>query len=242
MPVSASQWKPVQTNNISEQTLLSSGKAALPPKVLRATWLGLFLSLFAMLLVRQSVSYFWPTLTFTAAIWKETLLWVSAITLLFIIRRGERLPLTSIGLGTSCWWKSILWGLVIAVASAAAGGVLAALTGYGHGPGSAAFEKLPLWLITLIVLRAGVVEELFYRGYAIERLQALGLKPAWAAGIPLVIFALGHWTGGAANILIALVLGAILSAFYLWRRDLIANMIGHGTVDFIANVLPNLFS
>src|SRR5438094_9066246 len=232
----------METDNIGAQSFLLTEGSAMAKRISRATWVGLFLSLFVMLLVRQSVSYFWPTLTFTAAIWKETLLWVSAITLLFIIRRGERLPLTSIGLGTSRWWKSILWGLAIAVASAAAGGVMAALTGYGHGPGSAAFEKLPLWLITLIVLRAGVVEELFYRGYAIERLQALGLKPAWAAGIPLVIFALGHWTGGAANILIALVLGAILSAFYLWRRDLIANMIGHGTVDFIANVLPNLFS
>ena len=232
----------METDNIGAQSFLVTDKPAVATKISRVTWLGLFLSLFVMLLVRQSVSYFWPTLTFTAAIWKETLLWVSAITLLFIIRRGERLPLTSIGLGTSRWWKSILWGLVIAVASAAAGGVLAALTGYGHGPGSAAFEKLPLWLITLIVLRAGVVEELFYRGFAIERLQAVGLKPAWAAGIPLVIFALGHWTGGAANILIALVLGAILSAFYLWRRDLVANMIGHGTVDFVANVLPNLFS
>ena len=232
----------METDNIGAQSFLMTDGSAMAKRISRATWVGLFLSLFVMLLVRQSVSYFWPTLTFTAAIWKETLLWVSAITLLLIIRRGERLPLTSIGLGTSRWWKSILWGLVIAVASAAAGGVLAALTGYGHGPGSAAFEKLPLWLITLIVLRAGVVEELFYRGFAIERLQAVGLKPAWAAGIPLVIFALGHWTGGAANILIALVLGAILSAFYLWRRDLVANMIGHGTVDFIANVLPNLFS
>jgi CAAX protease family protein len=234
--------KHMQTGYNRAHSAFTSGKTASPTKVSPATWVGLFLSLFAMLLVRQSVSYFWPTLTFPAAIWKETLLWVSAITLLFIICRGERLPLTSIGLGTSRWWKSILWGLVIAVASAAAGGVLAALTGYGHGPGSAAFEKLPLGLITLIVLRAGVVEELFYRGYAIERLQAVGLKPAWAAGIPLVIFALGHWTGGASNILIALVLGAILSVFYLWRRDLVANMIGHGTVDFIANVLPNLFS
>jgi len=232
----------METDNIGAQSFLLTDGSAVAKRISRATWVGLFLSLFVMLLVRQSVSYFWPSLNFTAAIWKETLLWVSAITLLFIIRRGERLPLTSIGLGTSRWWKSILWGLVIAVASAAAGGVLAALTGYGHGPGSAAFEKLPLWLITLIVLRAGVVEELFYRGYAIERLQAVGLKPVWAAGIPLVIFALGHWTGGAANILIALVLGAILSAFYLWRRDLVANMIGHGTVDFIANVLPNLFS
>jgi len=205
-------------------------------------WIGLFLSLFAMLLVRQTVSYFSPTLTSTAAIWKESLIWASAIVLLVLIGRGERLPFTSVGLGTSTWWKSVLWGLVIAVACAIVGGVLAALTGYGHGPGSAAFEKLPLWLITLIVFRAGVVEELFYRGYAIERFQALGLNRYWAAAIPLTIFALGHWTGGAANILIALALGGILAAFYLWRRDLIANMIGHFAVDFVANVLPKLFS
>jgi uncharacterized protein len=58
----------------------------------------------------------------------------------------------------------------------------------------------------------------------------------------LVIFAVGHWTGGAANILIALVLGGILAGFYLWRRDLVANMIGHFLVDFVGNVLPRLFS
>src|SRR5436189_5287934 len=185
-----------------------------------------------MLLVRQAVSYFWPTLTFTAAIWKETLLWVSAITLLFIIRRGERLPLRSIGLGTARWWKSILWGLVLAVVSAVVVGALAYATSYGHGPGSAAFEKLPLWLITAIVFCAGVVEELFYRGYAIERLRLVGFGRFWSVAIPLVIFSLGHWSGGAANILIAFVAGLILTAFYLWRRDLVANMIGHGLVDF----------
>ena len=108
--------------------------------------------------------------------------------------------------------------------------------------GSAAFEKLPLWLITLIVIRAGVVEELFYRGYAIERLRMIGLGPFWSVTIPLVIFSLGHWSGGTANILIALAAGIILTGFYLWRRDLVANMIGHGLVDFVANVLPQLFS
>jgi membrane protease YdiL (CAAX protease family) len=121
-------------------------------------------------------------------------------------------------------------------------GALAYATSYGHGPGSAAFEKLPLWLITLIVFRAGVVEELFYRGYAIEHLQMMGLGRFWSVTIPVVIFSLGHWSGGAANILIALAAGVILTGFYLWRRDLVANMIGHGLVDFVANVLPRLFS
>ena len=173
---------------------------------------------------------------------KETLIWASAVALLVIIRRGERLSLRSIGLGTCRWWKSIAWGLVIAIVSAGVVGGLAYLTGYGHGPGSAAFEKLPLWLITLIVLRAGVVEELFYRGYAIERLRMIGLGPFWSVTIPLVIFSLGHWSGGAANILIAFAAGIILTGFYLWRRDLVANMIGHGLVDFVANVVPRLFS
>src|SRR6266576_734638 len=208
----------------------------------RATWLGLFVSLFAMVVIRQAFVFFVPEITFAGAIVKETLIWASAAALLVIIRRGEGLPFRSIGLGTCRWWKSIAWGFVIAVVSAAVALGLAHLTGYGPGPGSAAFEKLPLWLITLIVIRAGVVEELFYRGYAIERLRMIGLGPFWSVTIPLVIFSLGHWSGGAANILIALAAGIILTGFYLWRRDLVANMIGHGLVDFVANVLPRLFS
>jgi uncharacterized protein len=208
----------------------------------RAIWLGLFVSLFAMVVIRQAFVFFVPEITFAAAIVKETLIWASAAALLVIIRRGEGLSFRSIGLGTCCWWKSIAWGFVIAVVSAAAVGGLAYLTGYGNGPGSAAFEKLPLWLITLIVIRAGVVEELFYRGYAIERLRMIGLGRFWSVTIPLVIFSIGHWSGGAANILIAFAAGLILTGFYLWRRDLAANMIGHGLVDFVANVVPRIFS
>jgi uncharacterized protein len=86
------------------------------------------------------------------------------------------------------------------------------------------------------------VEELFYRGYSIERLRLVGFGRFWSVAIPLVVFSLGHWSGGAANILIAFAAGLILTGFYLWRRDLVANMIGHGLVDFVANVLPALFS
>jgi CAAX protease family protein len=221
---------------------LTADQQSVPTKVSRATWAGLFIALFGLLVIRQGVGFFIPGITFTSAVLKEALIWVSAITLLVIIRRGEHLPLRSIGLGTARWWKSILWGFVIAIVSAVAVLAIAHLTGYGHGPASAAFEKLPLWLITAIVFRAGVVEELFYRGYAIERLQLVGLGRVWSAAIPLIIFSLGHWTGGAANILIAFVAALILTGFYLWRRDLVANMIGHGLVDFVANVLPKLFS
>src|SRR5438094_6222740 len=196
------------TNNIGAPFSLMTDQPSIP-EISRATWVGLFLSLFAMVVIRYAFVFFVPEITFAAAILKETLIWASAAALLVIIRRGEGLSFRSIGLGTCRWWKSIAWGFVIAVVSAAVVGG-----------------------------RAGVVEELFYRGYAIERLRMIGLGPFWSVTIPLVIFSLGHWSGGAANILIAFAAGIILTGFYLWRRDLVANMIGHGLVDFVANVVP----
>jgi membrane protease YdiL (CAAX protease family) len=204
------------------------------------TWLGLFIALFGMLIVRQLVNYVWPSPTFASALTKEAGMWLVALLLFVIIRVGEGLPLSSIGLGTARWGKSVLWGLLLGVGCLLVGGVLVALTGFTGGESGKAFDKLPTWLLSLIVLRAGVVEELCYRGYAIERLHALGLPRSLAAGVPLLIFGLGHWTGGWANIVIALVLGGMLALFFIWRRDLVANMIGHWFVDFIGNVLPRL--
>jgi membrane protease YdiL (CAAX protease family) len=206
------------------------------------TWFGLCLSLFSMLVIRQVFRTVSPEPGAALALAREACMFASAGALVWIVRRGEGLPLRSVGIGTSPLWKSLAWGVVIAVACALPAAGITMLTGYGHGSASQAFARLPLWVVFLVVVRAGVVEELFYRGYAIERLQTLGFGriPSWL--IPLTIFAAAHWTGGAANVLIALVLGAILTAFYQWHRDLVANMFGHFLVDFVANVLPALFS
>ena len=158
--------------------------------------------------------------------------------MLWILRFREEEPLKSIGIGTSPWWKSVLWGLAIGALCLGVAVVLSLLTHYGQG--KSYLDKLPVSIVTLVVLRAGVVEELFYRGYAIERLQAVGAGRAVAVILSLVIFSIAHWTGGWANILMAFVMGATLTAFYLWRKDLVSNMVGHFLVDFIANVLPRL--
>lgn len=47
-------------------------------------------------------------------------------------------------------------------------------------------------------------------------------------------------SGGPVNVLVAFTLGGILTLFYLWRRDLVANIIAHFLVDFIANVVPRM--
>jgi len=55
-------------------------------------------------------------------------------------------------------------------------------------------------------------------------------------------FSVGHATSGWPNIIVALIAGSILAVFYQWRRDLLANMIGHFLVDFIGVVIRRFFS
>jgi len=205
------------------------------------TWAAVLFCLFVMLPIREIVKQLAPGSTVASDELREGLILACAVGLLLFIHFVERLPFTSIGIGTSVWWKSVLWGLVTAAVCLAAAGGIIYLTKFDGGPHAHDFEKLPLWLVTVIVFRAGFVEELFYRGYAIERLKSLRWPKAAAALVPLVIFALMHYPGGPINVLVSFTLGGILTLFYLWRRDLVANIIGHFLVDFIANVVPRLF-
>ena len=204
------------------------------------TGVGLAISLFGLIAIAQVIRVFWPEPTVVSTVLRESLFWLLGVVLVWILRSGEGLPLRTIGIGTAKLWQSFAWGPVLAAVSLLAAVMLAHVTGYGHGKNSQAFDRLPLWLVTCTAFRAGILEELFFRGYAIERFKALGFQRWAAAGIPLVIFAFGHWRGGWANIAIAFVIGAILTVFYLWKKDLVANMVAHTLVDLIGNVIPRL--
>src|ERR1044071_728709 len=135
----------MQTDNVGASFALTPEQPSVPTKVSKATWAGLALSLFAMLAIRQVFVFFVPETTFGSAVLKEVLIWVSALALIVIIRRGEHLSLRSIGIGTAHWWKSILWGFIIAIVSALVIGGVGALTHYGTWPGAGALEKIPRW-------------------------------------------------------------------------------------------------
>src|SRR6476469_1231156 len=95
-----------------------------------ATWLGLFIALFGILIIRAAVYLFYPPYSFPAAIWRESLNWICAIALLLIIRFGERLPLRSVGIGRASIKSSLGWGAIIAVVCLVLAGVIVALTHY----------------------------------------------------------------------------------------------------------------
>jgi uncharacterized protein len=205
------------------------------------TWMGLLVSLFGFIAVRLAFRAFGAPDSITASLCREFAVWVMAAFLIVLVRFGERLPLRSIGLGTAPLRQSVRFGCILTGLCGVTAWIVILFTGYGHGPGSAEFNKVPIWLETLAVVRAGIVEELFFRGYAIERLESIGCGRVLSAAIPLAIFAGTHWTGGIPNVIIALVVGAVLTVFYMWRRDLVANMIGHGLSDFLGLVLPRFF-
>jgi membrane protease YdiL (CAAX protease family) len=205
------------------------------------TWMGLLVSLFGFIAVRLAFRAFGAPDSMTANLCREFAVWTMAAFLIVLVRFGERLPLRSIGLGTAPLRQSVRFGCILTGLCGVTAWIVILFTGYGHGPGSAEFNKVPIWFETLAVVRSGIVEELFFRGYAIERLESIGCGRVLSAAIPLAIFAGTHWTGGIPNVIIALVVGAVLTVFYLWRRDLVANMIGHGLSDFLGLVLPRFF-
>jgi uncharacterized protein len=168
-----------------------------------------------------------------------------AVALLWIIRTQEELAFRSIGLQTDRLARSFGRGLLVAIVLIAVSVALYVLlpkVGLHIGDNSKYAFKASLWIAALVTVRAGVIEEFFYRGFAIERLKNLGGSTTLAWVIPLIAFAGAHYRQGLGGIITAAVLGGILTLYYLKRRDLLANMTAHFLVDFVFNVGMPLLS
>jgi len=180
---------------------------------------------------------------FGATVVRELIILALVAILFWIIRTREKLPLSSIGLRSQKVGPAALWSLAVVLMFGV--GIAACLLVFpliGLSYGSSSGPAVPLGVSLLLYARAGIAEEVFYRGYAIERIEALTGNRVMAAAIPLLIFAGGHFSQGFAGILITFVIGAIATAIYLWKRNLLILIIAHFMVDFIPNVLlPLLF-
>lgn len=175
---------------------------------------------------------------------KELIILAVVALLLLLIKRGERLGLDSIGLTFSNYGKSLKLSLLIIVSTvvaAIAAVLISQAVGWSFGE-SKAFDNLSPLVVTLIVIRAGVAEEVFMRGYLLERFTTLTGSKTAAAALSLIPFALLHYPGqGWAGVLVSFAAGAVLTFFYFRYRDLKANVFAHFMVDFIPNVILPLF-
>jgi uncharacterized protein len=212
------------------------------------TYLGLALALFGVPLLIFILQLNAPAFyTNQFVITKELSIFALTGILLLLITKGEKLGLDSIGLHNRDWGKSILWGLIGTVIAIAALAILLFIfpkvgIKFGEGGESDRYKNVSLWVMTLMVLRAGIVEEICYRGYVIERLEKMTGNWFIYFLLPLILFGVFHYKQGIGGIIIAFVAGAILAVLYIKRRDLKANIITHFLVDFLPNVLLPLVS
>ena len=208
------------------------------------TLLGLLLSFFGpalLIFIFRSLAPEKLTNSFVTV--RELSLFLMTGVLMLIIVKGEKLDLASIGLHNKHWGRSILWSLLmmivfIAVVLGCLG--VFSLIGISYGQGDGKSDQLSLWVLTLVMVRAGIVEEIFYRGYLMERLHSINTSWLVYFLFPAAVFGLLHYNQGIGGIIIAFVGGLVISWFYWKRRDLKANIMAHFMVDFIPNVLVPL--
>ncbi len=163
----------------------------------------------------------------------QLVLCVIAILVLLIVLRWEQLPLASIGVRRPDVMTGVLAVTVILVAHCLlpllTTPLLRALGLGGFEPGLEAIANQPRWWRVCVALTSGPVEEVLYRGYAVERLGTLTGSLPLGGLLAAAVFGLAHipfWGLGpalAAN----LPFGVLMGAAYIWRRDLCATAIAH---------------
>lgn len=180
--------------------------------------------------------------TLSAEIAREGVFWGLTLVLVWHVLFIEKRPLSSVGL-IQPTWKSFAYGLAGAIAMVAGMAfiyvVLFPMLGLSSNePTMDVVNAMPLWFRVLLIVRAAVFEEVFYRGFMIERLAELTRLRWLAALISLTAFTFAHLSGwGWAHLMVAAFGGAILTGLYLLRRDLASNMIAHFLTDAVGFLL-----
>ena len=177
----------------------------------------------------------------------QALMWVLAAAIVAIVLFWERQPLASLWL-KPLRWQSIAWGLVLfALCSTVVFPVgewvrhAAGLSGFSQG--MEPLMRFPLSYRIVAVIGAGVVEELLFRGYTITRLTALTGRVWLAAVVALAGFSALHVPGwGWGFVIGGLFGGVVTTAFFVWKKDLLAMMVFHAITDAMGFVIAPMFS
>ncbi len=169
----------------------------------------------------------------------EVFWWVAVLVILAYVLFAERRPLSSIGFRRPRGWD-IGWGVIFAVVMIVGSGVIFAviLPALHLQPNQAVVASIvstPVWLRVAMVTRAAVCEEILFRGYPLQRLTEW-TGSVWPAGlITWALFTYAHLAGwGAAHLIMAGFAGAMLTALYMWRRNIWINILAHWLVDAVS--------
>jgi membrane protease YdiL (CAAX protease family) len=170
-------------------------------------------------------------------------LWAITLCLLLIVRALEGESYASIGIRTpsraDLGWAVVGYGL--GFLSIAAADPFVQWLGFRSAETVAAQQLT--WAMPLVLLTSPITEEVLFRGYAIERLEKRTGRTGLAVGVSVAAFLLAHvplWgVGGALQFLPWSIL---ISALYVWRRNLPACIVMHFLGDLTGLVVLPLLA
>jgi membrane protease YdiL (CAAX protease family) len=170
----------------------------------------------------------------------EGVIWAYGAMVLAVALFGEPRTLASIGLARPTVLTP-LWGLLAAAGLLVLGG-LASFVTYQvlHAPNHtpAQVEGLvrgSMVYALCLAVRGGVIEEVLYRGLAIEQLTVLTGRRGLSAVIATLVFVSVHLVHFDVRQLIPIATASTgLTVIYLWRRNLWINIIAHVLIDAVA--------
>jgi uncharacterized protein len=198
---------------------------------------GLFISLAGIGLVALLFRSMYDAKTTANLLMREGAIFLLLAVLVWIVKR-EGLSLPRFDYSIRGLIKSLLLGLlgtIVCFVVVLLG--LEALKFFGMEMHSSNEKAIPLAVTIIIILRAAIVEEFFYRWYAIDRLKSILHNLPLSALISATAFAMFHYSQGVAGVIVIFLLGITLTIFYLKTKNLLAVMLAHFMIDFIPNVL-----
>ena len=153
--------------------------------------------------------------------------WAVTVVLLAFVLLVERRGLASIGFRKPGVLDIVL-AVVFWIVSVAASGFVHSMLPPPPSDGLEIMLASSIPVLVLIVFTASITEEIFYRGYAIERLTELSGSLWIAVVISFALFLLPHIAFfGPHWILYQGVSVVLLYVLYVWRRNLWACMLLH---------------
>lgn len=205
------------------------------------TKLKLSALLFMAIVLAPIGAWAFPEEGLPALIGREAVFWALTLAIVVYVLFVERRPLSSVS------WKAARWSSVLIGVAAAAVTIAGMAVIYlavfpalqlSGADGDPVALSTPLWFMVGLVIRAAIFEELFFRGFMIERLTEITGSRWPAAMLALAAFTFSHLGGwGPAHLIVAGFGGLVLTALYLWRRDLLTNMIAHFATNAIGLLL-----
>ena len=96
--------------------------------------------------------------------------------------------------------------------------------------------------LILLSIRAAIVEEIVFRGFAFERITELTNSKLLAIILPLIVFTLAHISWGVGHLVFVFIAGGLFAIIYSVTRNLALVIIAHFVTDIVAIVVLPLLA